>query len=117
MTTHQNKAEVSALHFQWSAGEISGEEAYPIDRCYWNYLRVYKEEGVKLLDATHTAQPGKKWRWAGTIPAQVDELEEELPGDTRLRDPAGGARGAILEHQFPLCPAPHGPGLPERRAS
>lgn len=47
-----------------------------IKQCYWNYLRVYTQEGTKLIDATAHTVPGD-WMITGrSVPAQVDELSE-----------------------------------------
>jgi hypothetical protein len=60
--------------------QFEEEKWYPINTCYWNYLRVYKQEGVKLLDSTTQAIPGG-WLLSGDkLPPQVDELDEEIPG-------------------------------------
>jgi len=78
--THKNKASPDVPCIQWNSGQITAERFYPIDRCYWNYLRVYREQGVKLLEASPHAIPGG-WMLLGQgVPAQVDELEEEIPG-------------------------------------
>jgi hypothetical protein len=60
---------------------IAGENTeYPTNRCYWNYLRVYKQQGSELLDATPQAILGG-WMINGeSIPPRVDELDEEIPG-------------------------------------
>jgi hypothetical protein len=55
-------------------------ESYPVNRCYWNYLRVYKQADVELLEATPHAI-SSEWMLLGKgVPARVDELEEEIPG-------------------------------------
>lgn len=80
IVTHQNNASQNVPCIQWDTGEIVGEKYYPIDRCYWNYLRVYKPAGVEVLEATPHAVPGA-WMLLGQgVPARVDDLEEEIPG-------------------------------------
>ncbi len=55
---HTNHASENVPCIQWnSAQEIPGERTYPIDRCYWDYLRVYTREGTTLLDASPQAVP------------------------------------------------------------
>jgi hypothetical protein len=51
-----------------------------MDRCYWNYLRIYKQVDSELLDAASHAVPGEWMLLGKDVPAQVDELEEEIPG-------------------------------------
>ena len=80
IVTHKNKASPDVLCIQWNTGQITAERFYPIDRCYWNYLRVYREQGVKLLEANPHGIPGE-WMLLGQgVPAQVDELEEKILG-------------------------------------
>jgi hypothetical protein len=80
VVTHENKADPQVPCIHWNTGEITLKESYPINRCYWNYLRVYKQEEVELLDASPHAIPGE-WMLLGKgIPARVDDLEEEIPG-------------------------------------
>jgi hypothetical protein len=79
--SHQNNAskEVPCRPMTTFA-EFEEETWYPINRCYWNYLRVYKQEGVKLLDATPQAIPGGWLLSEESLPPQVDMLDEEIPG-------------------------------------
>jgi hypothetical protein len=78
--THVNRAKPEVPCIQWNEGQIDGEKAYPIDRCYWSYLRVYKQAGTQLLEATPMAIPGE-WMLLGRgVPARVDPLDEALPG-------------------------------------
>ena len=80
LVTHSNRADPNVPCIHWNTGEISGEEFYPIDRCYWDYMRVYKPQGVQLLDASPHAIPGTWMALGKGVPARVDELEEEIPG-------------------------------------
>jgi hypothetical protein len=78
---HTNRASKDVPCDPKLGGDAAGEKWYPINRCYWNYLRVYKQEGVSLLDAT--AQPILGGWLVGdgeNLPPRVDELEEEIPG-------------------------------------
>ncbi len=56
------------------------EEYYPIDRCYWDYLRVYKPAGTKLLQATPQSIPGEWMILQQPVPPKVDVLDEGIPG-------------------------------------
>jgi hypothetical protein len=78
--THVNHADPGVPCVQWSYQQSEKIEVYPMNRCYWNYLRVYKQEGVALLEASPHAIPGE-WMLLGRgVPARVDELEEGIPG-------------------------------------
>ncbi len=77
---HKNNANKDVPCIHWDSGEIKGEEWYPIDRCYWDYLRVYKQDGSSLLSATPHAIPGEWMLLGNAVPARVDELDEDLAG-------------------------------------
>jgi len=103
--THKNNARQDVPCIHWNTGEISGEESYPINRCYWNYLRVYRQAGVELLKATPHAIPGSWMLLGQSVPARVDELEEELPGvqgfGTLLVVPGGGSLSTSFKFALP----------------
>ena len=80
IVTHTNNAASDVPCIHWNTGEISGEEFYPMNRCYWNYLRVYKQAGVQLLDASPHAIPAEWMLLGQAVPARVDELDEGLDG-------------------------------------
>lgn len=73
---HKNNA-LNNPCIHWNTGQIPGEEWYPIDRCYWSYLRVYKQQGAQLLDASPHVIPGEWMLLGKSVPARVDALEEE----------------------------------------
>ena len=104
--THQNNAKRNAPCVHWNTGEITGEDWYPINRCYWSYLRVYRQAGVDLLDATPHEIPGEWMMLGDDIPARVDPLEEEIPGvegfGTLLVVPGGQAQDTSF--RFALTP-------------
>jgi hypothetical protein len=78
---HTNRASKDVPCNPMLGGDAAGEKWYPINRCYWNYLRVYKQEGVKLLDATPQPILGGWLVGDGeNLLPRVDELEEEIPG-------------------------------------
>jgi len=83
VVTHQNNAsaQVPCLHYPYlSASELSVElvqNDYPIDRCYWDYLRVYVLADTDLLGATVQTVPAEWTFHKRTVPPQVDVLEEE----------------------------------------
>ena len=78
LVTHTNNARDDVPCIHWNIAQIGGEKYYPIDRCYWSYLRVYKQLGVELLDATPHAIPGDLMLLGRGVPARVDDLEENL---------------------------------------
>ena len=103
--THKNNASKDVPCIHWNTGQITGEASYPINRCYWSYLRVYKQAGVELLDATPHAIPGD-WMLLGQgVPARVDELDEELPGvqgfGTLLVVPGSGSLSTNFRFALP----------------
>jgi hypothetical protein len=53
------------------------ESDYPIDRCYWNYLRVYTVLGAELLQANPQTIPADWMLRRQAVPPQVDVLKEE----------------------------------------
>ncbi len=57
--THKNNAKKGVPCIQWDSGEIKGEEWYPIDRCYWDYLRVYKQDGQQSALGHSACHPGR----------------------------------------------------------
>jgi hypothetical protein len=75
--THKNNARDNIPCVQWDTGQIPGEEWYPINRCYWSYLRVYKQQGAELLGASPHAIPGEWMLLGKDVPARVDILEED----------------------------------------
>jgi len=80
VVTVQNNAspEVECVH--WGGRRLENEEDYPINACYWNYLRVYTPQGTELLNHDAQAIPNE-WMLLGRgQEGQVDALEEDLPG-------------------------------------
>jgi hypothetical protein len=80
VVTHTNNARKDIPCLPGPISQVEGEQWYAINRCYWNYLRVYKQEGVELIDSTpHPVLGG--WMLNGKgIPPRVDVLDEEIPG-------------------------------------
>ncbi len=78
---HTNRAQAGVPCIQWDDhGAISGEGAYPIDRCYWDYMRVYVPQGTLLISATPETIP-KSWMILNRhVPPGVDVLDEGWPG-------------------------------------
>jgi len=77
---HQNKADSDVPCLPGSNGQDPDNRYYRIDNCYWNYLRVYRQEGITLLDASPHAIPADWMLLGQEVPARVDELEENIQG-------------------------------------
>jgi hypothetical protein len=57
------------------------ETDYPINECYFSYLRVYRPAGTTLLDSTPPAIPASETMIEVDIPAHTDDLgNEEISG-------------------------------------
>jgi hypothetical protein len=78
--THVNNSNtgVQCLHFD--EGQAPEDYYYPMNRCYWNYLRVYKQAGVNLEDASPHEIPAEWILLEERVPARVDVLDEEIAG-------------------------------------
>jgi len=77
---HLNNADSKIPCVQWHGITLEGQDNYPIDRCYWDYMRVYTPEGTGLIDADPQAIPADWMIRRQTVAAQVDILEEEIDG-------------------------------------
>jgi hypothetical protein len=64
----------------WNKVRAEGEQNYPIQDCYWNYLRVYAAKGTFLLDATPQSIPAEWMILKKSPPPKVDALEEAIEG-------------------------------------
>jgi hypothetical protein len=78
--THRNNSSADVPCLQWRAERLPGEADYPMDACYWNYMRVYVPSGTKLLDATPQRVPDDWMIWSDGVDGPVDLLEEDLEG-------------------------------------
>lgn len=80
------------------------EDYYAINRCYYNYMRIYVPAGTVLLDATPHAVPAEWMMLNKPVPAQVDVLDEKVSGlqafGTLLVVP--GAQSLSTSFQFAL---------------
>jgi hypothetical protein len=84
---------------------LEGVEWYPVNRCYWNYLRVYKQGGVEMVGASPHAIPAEWTLLERDVPARVDELDEEMHGGrgygTLVVVPGGGTVNTGFEFALP----------------
>lgn len=63
-----------------AAGPMTNTYEEFVNRCYWDYLRVYKPAGTQLLNATPHAVPAESMIRGESVPAQVDTLDEAITG-------------------------------------
>ena len=50
---------------------------YPIDECFWGYLRIYTPEGAQLLSSNPQQIPAEATMLQEVIPARTDDLGSE----------------------------------------
>jgi len=80
VVSHRNNSVGIDACKHWEKVRAPGEEDYPIQDCYWDYLRVFTLAGADLLGASVQTVPGE-WMIRGrTVPPQVDLLEEKIEG-------------------------------------
>ncbi len=103
--SHSNHASADVPCVQWKAGAITGEEDYPIDRCYWDYMRIYRPQGTRLTGSNPQSIPDSWMMLERHAPAVVDVLDERLPGlssfGTMLVVPGGGTVETSMEFALP----------------
>jgi len=102
---HRNHAAANVACIHWGAEPPPGEEQYPINACYWNYMRVYTSAGTKLVDARAQVIPGE-WMMLGEgVMGQVDVLDEEIEGlqafGTLMVVPGGKSVNTGLQFSLP----------------
>ena len=83
-------AKLTVRHTNQSTGDVpceilppvaDEEKDYPINECYWTYLRIYTPAGTKLLSASPHAVPANETMDGTAVPAQTDDLgSEDIPG-------------------------------------
>jgi hypothetical protein len=103
--THQNNALADVPCVHWGGERLADEIEYPINACYWNYMRVYVPAGAELLEATPQHVP-EEWMLLGRgVDAPVDVLEpelDELQGfGTLMVVPGGGSQLTSFEYRLP----------------
>ncbi len=77
---HQNNSDSKVPCIQRHGITLEGQDSYPVDRCYWDYMRVYTAAGTSLQEATPQAIPADWMIRRQAVPAQVDILDEEIDG-------------------------------------
>ncbi len=111
---HTNNATANVPCIQYGFNGLTDQEkAYVIDRCYYNYLRVYTLQGTTLLDATPHAVPAAWMILNQDVPAQVDTLDEEIDGvqgyGTLLVVPGGQTLETAFRFRLPARVLSDGP--------
>jgi hypothetical protein len=101
--TQKNNGTGDTDCMRWSGGGSGGNgvvyEGF-INRCYWDYMRVYTLADTQLLDATPHAVPGDWMLDGANVPAHVDTLAEGLPGIGAYGTLFALPLGASLETDF-----------------
>ncbi len=77
---HKNNSDSKIPCVQWHGVTLEGQKDYPIDRCYWDYMRVYMPAGTELLDANPQSIPADWMILRQAVPSRVDVLDEDIPG-------------------------------------
>jgi hypothetical protein len=106
--SHANRAQADVPCIQWSEdGQITGEETYPIDRCYWDYMRVYAPQGTRLLSATPQTIPDSWMILNQHVAPGIDVLDERWPGlqgfGTLIVVPGGQSVNTSLRFALPAA--------------
>jgi len=78
--SHINHASAKVQCVQWDKDQPTSDAYYPIDRCYWDYMRVYTPQGSQLLSATPESIPDAWMILNRHVVPRVDVLEEGIPG-------------------------------------
>ncbi len=102
---HKNNASADVPCLQWNDGQIPDEKSYPIDRCYWAYMRVYKPAGTELLDATPQAISGHGCGPAGECRRGWMCSTKSCPG-SRPSGPCWSCRAASRFPPASILPCP-----------
>ncbi len=82
---HKNNASSAASCSKYGSGDNLMHPYYAIDRCYWNYLRIYVPAGSRLQDSSPHFIPAEGTYFGKSVPARVDVLDmqsEEIDSAT-----------------------------------
>ena len=101
-----NHANSTASCVQWGEGQHPIEQAYPINYCYWNYLRVYVPSGTKLESATPHQVPADWMLLGETIPARIDPIDEGLSNINEYGTMMVVPEGQTLDTSFKFTLSP-----------
>lgn len=103
---HQNGSPRMDTCEHWDKVRTPGQEKYPIDDCYWDYMRVYVPGGATLLSSDAQDIPAAWLIQGKPVKAVVDVLDvEEIGGlqafGTMLVVPGGRSVQTGLEYSLP----------------
>jgi hypothetical protein len=73
-----NKSQSTRSCIQYGGHDVG--DKYPIDYCYWDYMRVYLPAGTRLTDASPHQVPADWMILNQGVPAKVDILDEKIDG-------------------------------------
>ena len=103
---HKNDADSKVPCLQAHGFTLEGQKYYPVDRCYWNYMRIYTPAGTTLQDANLQAIPADWMIRRQSVPAQVDVLEEDIEGVQAFGVlkvvPGGQTRETSFQFELPV---------------
>jgi hypothetical protein len=104
LVAHTNNASSKVVCIQWNE-EAKDDYLYPIERCYWDYMRVYRPAGAGLASATPQTIPDSWMILNRQVAPMVDRLDEDLPGlsgfGTMLVVPGGGTINTSMSFDLP----------------
>lgn len=109
---HTNRASGVGACLHWNKIRVEGERYYPIQDCYWNYLRVFSPQGTFLLGATSPAIPAD-WMIHKKRPSQAVDILEDIPSlqefGTIQVVPASASQTTRFEFLLPVSVVQPGP--------
>jgi hypothetical protein len=100
---HTNNASSAASCSTWGSGDKKSSPFYAMDRCYWNYLRIYTAKDTRLIGATPHFIPALGTIFGKSVPARVDVLDmgyEEVDNATGFGTLLGVSGGETLSTSF-----------------
>ncbi len=105
VVTHKNNASADVPCVQFDTRPALKDYLYPMNRCYWTYLRAYKQAGVELTSAAPHEIPAEWMLLGRSVPARVDLVEEGVDGvqgyGTLLVVPGGQTLQTAFEFSLP----------------
>ncbi len=100
---HENNSSKDVDCIQWDTER--NKTVYPIDACYYNYMRVYTQAGTKVLDSVTQTVPNAWMILNRGVKAHVDVLDEEIKGlqtfGTLMVVPGGESLNTTMQFGLP----------------
>ncbi len=99
---HSNNASGlgECIQFNRQSAEFQAEKDYPLNDCYWSYLRIYTPAGTQMIGGTPHVIPAGLSLYEQEIPARIDALAENIPGIQSYGTLLVVPRGQSLETSF-----------------